>query len=312
MLQALVIPARGPLARWKLSLVLWLARLLPVVILFGLPAFDALAARTEKHPDAKVLLDPAADATGFSHAFQTDFFRDVMDDVPDTIFWLILFCWLLVTVLAGGIVTRLVHGGGLRGGLFLAECGRYAGRFLRLACIAAVVLYGADAACNALWPDRLKELQKLQHTQDFQLKTGWTRGLVFLALVYLIGLVHSYARIDMIARERRSAALSFLRGLFTLIRRLPQLLVLELGVLLVTGVAVLLAWLVLKGANPLHPDASWVAITVFFFLAALTSYLRSGVEIGALDARCSLLAPPPAPESIASQIEAVLSPEDGA
>ncbi len=312
MLQALLAPARGPIVHWKMSLVLWLARLLPIVILFGLPAFDSVAARTAEHPDAKVLLEPSEDATGFVHAFHTDFFRDEMNDASDRIFWLILLCWLLVTVLAGGIVTRLLHGGGLRGGLFLAECGRYAGRFLRLAFLAAFVLYCADAACNALWSIRHDEMQKLQHTQDFVLRTGWIRGLIFLALVYVIGLVHSYARIDMVSRERRSAVLSFLRGFGTLLRRLPQLLVLELGVLLVTAVAAALAWLVLKGANPLHANASWAAIVVFLVLAALTSYVRSGVEIGALGARCDLLAPPPSKESIASQLEAVLSPEEGA
>ncbi len=308
MLQAILIPARGSLVHWRLTAALWLARLLPIVLLFGLPAYDAIDARIANHPDAGVLLEPSEDATGFVHAFNTDFFRDVMTDTSDTIFWLIIFCWLLVTVLAGGIITHLVHGRGL----FLAECGRYAGRFLRLGFLAAFTLYCADAACNAVWPARHEELQKLEHTQDFALKAQWIRGVLFLASIYVIGLAHSYARIDMVAGERRSALLSFLRGFVTLLRRLPQLFVLELGVLIVTGVAVLLAWLVLKGANPLHSDASWAAIVVFLVLASLTSYLRTGVEIGAMDARCSLLVPPAPVQSIASQIESVLSPEDDA
>jgi hypothetical protein len=289
-----------------MALVLWLARLLPVVVLFGMPAYEKIAARTARHPDARVLLDPARDADGFTYAWTSDFFRDSLRDATDTVFWLIVFCWLLVTVLAGGIVTRLVHGGGLKGGLFLAECGRYAGRFLRLAFLSAVVLYAMDAACNAIWSARHDEIATLQHTQDHELQSSWMRGILFLVGVYLVGLIHNYARIDMVAHERRSAVLCFLRGLGALVRHLPALLVVELGVLLMAGVAAVLGWVVLKGANPLHADASWLAVGVFLFLAAAVSYLRSGVEVGALASRCTVLAPPAAPESIASQIEAVL------
>ena len=312
MLQALLIPARAPLTRWKLTSVLWLARLLPILLLFGVPAYDAMHARTAEHPDAHVLLDPSEDSTGFVHAFNTDFFRDVMKDASDTIFWLIVLCWILVTILAGGIITRLVHGTGLRGGLFLAECGRYAGRFVRLGFIAMFVIYVGDVACNSLWPVRHDELKKLEHTQDFAIRADWIRALIFLGLAYVVGLVHCYARIDMIAGERRSALLSFMRGFGTLLKRLPQLFFVELGVLLVTGVAALLAWLVLSGANPMHEDAGWSTIVFFFVLAAVTSYVRSGVEIGAVDSRCAVLVPPPPVQTIASQIESVLSPEDGA
>ena len=312
MLGKLVVPARGAVTHWRLVLILWLARLLPIVLLFGMPAYSKIAARSARHPDAGLLLEPSKDTGGFAYAWTADFFRDAMTGVGDTIFWLIIFCWMLVTVLAGGIVTRLVHGGGLRGGLFLAECGRYAGRLLRLAFLAAAVFYALDAFCNSVWSAAHNEINRLQHTQDHALKVSWTRGIVFVVAAYLVGLVHNYARIDMIAHERRSAVLSFLRGLGALLRHLPALFLVELGVLVVAGVAALLAWLVLNGANPLHADATSLAAGMFLLLAAATSYLRTGVEVGALEARCAVLAPPGEEDAIASQIEAALAPEPGA
>ena len=214
--------------------------------------------------------------------------------------------------MAGGIVTRLVHGGGLRGGLFLAECGRYAGRFLRLAVIAAVVFYALDALCNAVWSTAHNDAIRSEHTQDVTVAKGWLRALLFVGAAYLVGLVHNYARIDMIANERRSAALCFLRGIGALVRHLPALLVVELGVLVATGLAAGLAWLVLKGANPLHADATGLALGVFLMLAALTSFIRSGVEVGAVQARCGVLVAPPEADAILSQIETALAPDPGA
>ena len=311
---ALATAVRAPVVHWRLALTLWLARLLPIAAVFWVQAFDKVAARTEYHPDAGLLLDPAADQSGFFYSWSSDFFRDAWPGVGDTIFWLIIFAWLLVTPLAGGITSAFLRG---RGDGLLAASGRYAGRFLRLALLVAVVFYWIDFAANSLLAEAHARQARSRHLQDFVLDKQWVRATLFLALVYVLGLVHSYARIDIVAHDRRSALLSFLRGFDTLFGRLGKLLLLETGLALLAGLAALLMWLALKGANPLHAQASWLAVGVFFALALLTSYLRTGIEVGALGARCRLIVPaseplpdPPDPGLIASQIEAALTPID--
>ena len=204
--------------------------------------------------------------------------------------------------MAGGIVARLVHGST---GLFLAECGRYAGRFLRLALLAAFLFYLADLACNSLLAVLHEEGARLHATEDYALSRTWMRGTLFLALAYVIGLVHAYARIDIVAHERRSVVLAFLRGIGTLAIRLPQLLVVEAGMLALAGAAALVALVVARGAAPTGPHASPLALSAFLLLALTASYLRTGVELGAMDARCRLLAPGP------SRIETAGAAETG-
>lgn len=303
---ALLLALGAPLSQMRLALVLWLARLLPILLVFGLPLFEQMAARSAHHPDARLLIEPAADSSGFAYAWTSDFFRDAVPGLSDSVFWLLVFVWLLTTVLAGGITARLVHGaGGLVPSPFSLECGRFAGRFVRLALLAAFLFYCADFACNSLLASHHEEAAAMHHTQDYELEKGWVRGVLFLALVHLVGVVHAYARIDIVAHDRRSSFLSFLRGLGVLVARLPILLLLELGLLALAAGGALLAWVVMKGASPLHPDASWLAIGTFLLFALLASYIRTALEVGAMVARCYLIVPP-SDETIVSQIETML------
>jgi len=284
---ALAAGLRAPLRRWRLVLVLWLARLLPILLFFGLPVFGQLQARVAHHPDANQLLDPAADTSGFTFTWLSDTVRSDVAGAADKVFWLILISWLLVTLLAGGILARLIHG---RDGGFLENCGRYAGRFLRLALVAVVCFYALDFVVNALLAEAHSKAAYLFHTQDYARGKAIVRGALFLTVLQVLGAIHSYARIEIVAHERRSALLSFVRGLATLILHLPKLLVIEVAMLLATGAAVLVAWL-LRTANPLTADASWLPVAGAVLFTAVASYLRSGIELGTLEARCRLLAP---------------------
>lgn len=277
----------APLRRWRLVLVLWLARLLPILLFFGLPVFAQLDARVSRHPDSGLLLDPAGDTTGFTFAWLSDTVRHDVADASEKVFWLIAVGWLLVTLLAGGITARLIHG---RQGGFLETCGRYAGRFVRLALVAAVGFYALDFVVNALLAEAHTKTQYLYHAQDYGRGKAIVRGALFLTLLQVLGAIHSYARIEIVAHDRRSALLSLVRGLATLILRLPKLVVVEVVMLLATGAAVLLAWL-LRAANPLTADASWLPVAGVVLFTAIASYLRTGIELGTLEARCRLLAP---------------------
>ncbi|MHC4958508.1 MAG: hypothetical protein ACYTGN_09035 [Planctomycetota bacterium] len=310
---ALAAALRAPLARPRLVFTLWLARMLPILAVFTLPAYEALAARTAHHPDAGLLLDRSADTTGFAYSFRGDFFRDGMTGVPDTMFWLIVLSWGVVSILAGGVTACLLD----PGVSLLAESGRFAGRCMRLALLFAVLLYLADGGMNAVLAKVQSDAVAMEHTQDLALSKGWLRGGLFLAIAYLLGLLHAYARIDLVARDRRSAFFGFFRGAAMLLARLPRMLALEAALLLLAGLAALLMWLVLKGASPIHPDASWFAVWMFVAMAAVTSYLRTGIEVGALEARCGMLVkaepsaePAPEPEPAPSQIETP-APDEG-
>jgi hypothetical protein len=295
---ALVAGLRAPVRRVRLAAALWLFRLVPVLLLLGLPAFEALSARTASHPDAGALLDPAADGDGFAWAFTQDFFRAGMPGVGDRMVLLAVLGWLLVAFLAGGITSRLVHAASPKAP-FLEECGRYAGRFLRLALVAAALAYLADVGVNALLKDLHDARARLHATQEYPVTRTAQRGLLFLAILHVVGALHAYARIDVVANERRSALSAFARAFGTLLVRFPSLLLVELGMIAATGAAALVAWVLLKVASPLHGDSGWIPIGLFLGLAAFASYLRSGVEVGVLEARCRMLHPetdvPPTP-----------------
>jgi len=299
---ALAAGLRAPVRRPRLVLLLWLARLVPVVLFFSLPVYAAAKAELGHQPQARVMLDASADTSGFAWAWQRDFFATRFD-APERLFWLILGGWFVVTLLAGGIVAELVRG---REEPLLAACGRYAGRFLRLALVAAALVYVADAGINALLAARQAETARLHHTQDYGVESAVARGVLFLALFFLIGAVHSYARIDLVANDRRSALLAFGRGLGLLLLRLPKLLVVELGMALAAGLAAVLAFVLLR-ATRLGTDATWLSFGLFLVGAALGSYLRTGIELGTVEARCRvLLARRPL-----SPIETVLRAEAG-
>lgn len=307
--RALAAGLGAPLRRWRLVLLLWLARLVPIFLVVGVPAFDAVRARSEYHPDAGRLLAAAGSGDGFAYQWTSDLFRIDSPAAPDTLFWLIVVTWLLVGFLAGGITARLVFG---QAGLFLAECGRYAGRFLRLLLVAAVCVYACDLLINAVLATAHDEHARTQYTQDFAVRKAVTRGVLFVALVYVVGLVHSYARIEIVANERRSAVLAFVRGLGTLVMRLPKLILLEAAMLLAAGAAALVAYGLVR-ATALEANATWTAVGAFVFAALLGSYLRSGIELGALEARCRLLGAPVAvltPPQPDAEPEPVAEPDD--
>lgn len=291
-LDALAEGLRAPIARAGLALPLWLARLLPAALVVGLPLFEAARERSAHHPDAGLLLDPSRDATGFAYAWLGDFGRGALERAPDTLFWLVLAGWALVTFLAGGVVARLLAAEGERPPL-LAECGRFAGRFFRLALLVLALAYVADAWLNAFLAKAHAEEVRAEHLEDLKIQRSLARSMLFVAILYLLGLVHAYARIDLVRSDRRSAFAALLRGFGTLFFRLPSLVVVETGMLLANGAALLLAWIVTQKALAPRAGAGWATLGLWLALCALFDYLRTGIEVGAMAARCRLLRPPP-------------------
>ncbi len=289
---ALVAGLFAPVRRTKLALVLWLARLVPILVFFTLPVYGSLREDLGKNPQARAVLDAGKDESGFAWAWTNDFFATRFDPA-DRVFWLCLATWLLVAVLTGGFVAAFVL---KPRGPLLPACGRFAGRFLRLALIAAVLLYLADAAVNGVLFERHFAAARAEFTQDYATKRAFMRGILFSALFVLIGAVHSYARIDLVANERRSALLSFARGFGILLVKLPKLLVIEAAMLLATGAAAFVAWILMRVARG-GGGAGWLSFGFFVTAAAIGSYLRTAIELGTLEARCRLLVPPAPPLS---------------
>jgi hypothetical protein len=289
---ALVAGLWAPVRRAKLALVLWAARLLPILLFFTLPLLGAAREDLGKNPQARAVLDAPADESGFPFAWTNDFFATRFD-APDRVFWLCLAAWLLVAVLSGGFVSAFVQ---QPGGPLLPACGRYACRFLRLALLAALLVYLADAAVNGVLAERHAAAARAEFTQDFGVTRAFWRGILFPALVVLVGAVHSYARIDLVANDRRSAFLSFLRGFGILFLRLPKLLVIEVLMLLAAGASAFLAYVLMRFSRPAG-DAGWLSFGLFLLAAVLGSYLRTAIELGTLEARCRVLVPPAPPLS---------------
>ncbi len=290
-LGAIVAGLLTPVRHARLALVLWLGRLLPIVLFFTLPLYGAAQEDLGKNPQARALIDAPSDASGFSWSWTNDFVARF--DPAERVFWLCLGIWFLVALLEGGFVASLVL---VPKGPLLAACGRFAGRFLRLALLAAVVVYLADAAINGVLAESHARAVREEFVQDYATKHTVWRGILFVAIVVIVGAVQSYAQIDVVANERRSAFLSLARGFGILFVRLPKLLLVEAAMLVAAGAAFLLARLLSAIAAP-GADATWLSFGLFLAAMALGSYLRTAIELGALAARCRVLVPPAPPLS---------------
>ncbi len=281
----------APVRRTKLALVLWLSRLLPIFLFFTLPLCDGAQDDLGKNPQARALVDAPDDASGFSWSWTNDFVARF--DPEDRVFWLCLVTWTLVAVLSGGLVASFVL---VPKGPLLPACGRFAGRFLRLALLAVVLVYLADAAINGVLAERHAQTARAEFTQEYASKRTVWRGMLFVAIVALVGAVRSYAQIDLVANERRSAFLSLARGFGILFLRLPRLLVVEAAMLVAAGAVAFLAFLLAGIAKP-SADAGWLSFGLFLAAMSLCSYLRTAIELGTLEARCRVLVPPAPPLS---------------
>jgi len=278
----------APWRRFGYVLLIWSARLVPIVLVVGVGAFDAAHAAGAHDPRSRYLLDGAAISNGYTQAWTQDFHRDYFD-AGHSFFWMAVTGWLVVTLLSGGLYARFALADSSR--TFATECGRLFGRFFRLGLGALVLLYVADVGINVFLDHQHSHEGRTHHLQAFRLESSLLRGGLFLLAWHLIGMLHSYARIDLVVRDGRSAILPWFRALGALLVRLPKLLVLEFGLIAFQGVAILLAWFAIGNSGLLSPHSSWASIGIWLALAACVSYLRTGLEVGVVDARCSILAP---------------------
>lgn len=289
---ALAAGIRAPVKRLPLAFALWVGRLLPILFLFTLPLYDAASGAAGAHPDSPRLLDPSKDASGFAHAFFTDLVREHLLGVEERVLWAVALGWIVTVFLSGGITARLLGGDGLFGSFF-GKCGRYAARIFRLALFSLLLLYALDVGINVLWAESVIAQRFLQHTEAWRTKQEWLRGGIFVAGATLLGFIHAYARIDLVLHDRRSALLSWFRGLGLLLRHLHRLFVVEVAMLLVGGAGVAAAWATRFGVNAQTGAGS---LAFFLALTGLASLLRTGIEVGAMEARCRIFNPPPAPQ----------------
>jgi len=302
---ALAAGVSAPVRRWRLVLVLWLLRLLPIFVFFTLPLHEAARGQLDHHPDARSLLDASGDESGFVWAWTSDFFRGAGAEAAEKLFWLACALWLLVTVVSGGIVARLTGTGRMS---FLGACGQYAGRFLRLALICIVLALALDIALNALLAEAHTAAGRMEHEQAYAVQKTYVRGALYVALLFVLGAVQGYARIDIVVHERRSAALSLLRGAGTLLARFPKLFLVEMGMLLATGAGLLVALMLMRSVALLGPGATSATLLTFVLLAAVASWIRTGLEVGTVAARCRLLAPPRSGGAAVSPFETPVLP----
>ena len=285
---AMMTCLRAPWRRAGYVLLIWGARLVPIVLVVGFGAYDAAYGASAHDPRSRYLLDGASMSSGYTQAWSKDFYRDQYDP-GDSFFWMAVTGWLVVTLLSGGLYTRLATPD--RTGSYWTECGRWFGRFVRLGLVALLFFYVADVGVNVFLEQRHFHEGMVHHTQDHRWHGSLLRGGVFLVVWHLVGVLHSYARIQLVIRGGKSAIVAWFRGMGALIARFPKLLVLELGLVSFQGLAILLAWFAIGNSGLLTPHSSSASIGIWLVLAMSVSYLRTGLEVGVVDARCSILAP---------------------
>ena len=273
--------------------------MLPPLVLLGLPAYAELREATAHHPGAAALLAPDTDATGAAGAWLLDLLgRSVLGDL-DRVLAVLAIDWLLVTLLTAGLVGCLSGGErSLRQG-----CRRFGGRFLLLGLYSALLVLLVQVFIEGVLRPAQSEAVGEAVTQTVALRGQYLREGLLMLSIWLVWLLHTCARVDLVVHDRRSVLRAIGGGIGLLLDRLPALLLVETGMLLAAGAVALLYGLTGRILLAPGPRSGWFGLCALLLAGTFVSLLRTGVEIGTLEARCRALAPDPSPnETLESEV----------
>jgi hypothetical protein len=189
--------------------------------------------------------------------------------------------WLLTL---GGVVDRFARGGGrFVLSQFLAACGRYFGRLLRLAVLSAPLYWGLYAL--ARWAYRAIEEGVRDVTVESTVIAYYVAAAVpLLLLVGLVKTTFDYARIASVVDEERNSFKALQRGLRFVFRRL--LAVLGLALLVTLGVVALVA--LRTFAAPGVGESTVLGVIAVFVVGQLFLLARLTLRLGLVGAELML------------------------
>lgn len=265
-----------------LLLVLWLANLIPALILAGL-FFTGLM----EVPMRGDIVDGGG--AGLDWAWWVDFRGShglLLALLRDLSGWIVLAGLLVQTFLLGGVLEVLDS----RGRRFTLErfgtgAARYFGAFFWLLLLELALLTGLDYGWNGFLGKELKERVLSGVTDErWALAIGLIFGAAYLLLFFAIRTVFDYARVRTVVEQRASFFLAFFAGVGFVFRHLWSVFVLSLFFgLLFLGLVVLTGW----GSTLLGGDGL-TSVLLLLLLHQVFLILRVGFRIGDYTAKLEL------------------------
>ncbi len=211
--------------------------------------------------------------------FSGELFREQPALVAAGLFYALI--WLLTL---GGVVDRFARGGGrFVLSQFLAACGRYFGRLLRLAVLSVPLYWGLYAL--ARWAYRAIEEGVRDVTVESTVIAYYLAAAVpLLLLVALVKTTFDYARIASVVDEEPNTFRALRRGLAFVFRRSLAV----LGLALLVSLCVLALVALRTVAAPGVGESTVVGVIAVFLVGQLFVVARLALRLGYVGAELTL------------------------
>lgn len=217
--------------------------------------------------------------------------------------WILLAGGLIVllswTFMNGGILDRYLNPEDSRvRGRFLSSCGRYFFRLLRIVLISLAIYYLFFT--HAISPLQDWVADGARGARSELATMLWALGIYTLAggTLILCGILLDYARIIVVAEDRRSVLISCVRSVRFVLRHPISTVSLYLFLLVVSGVVVFLYTLAAPGPE----QASWFSVLMAFALGQAYLVARMFCKLSFLACQSCLFRCKSMPEGSADQI----------
>ncbi len=176
----------------------------------------------------------------------------------------------LNTVLSAGAYEVFAGGEGARLHAFGRGMGKYFTRFVRLALIASALYFLVFWIWNDLAVRQLARWFEDSTREVWHFRLNLVRVTLLLAFAMLVNLVLEYARADIVVRQRESTLAALGQAAGFVLRHLPSVLFIELGLGSLTALTIT-AYAVFARYSPQDSPAT---ILLWFFVAQALFWLR--------------------------------------
>ncbi|MGH9581285.1 MAG: hypothetical protein ACRD2R_09830 [Terriglobales bacterium] len=234
-------------------------------------------------------------ARGFSAAWLTEFqiaYQDFLKGFSIAIIYGGILFLALNTVLAAGAFEVFAAGQGARLHAFGRGVGKYFARFVRVALAASAMYFLAFWLWNDLAVRGLDRWFQDSTREYWHFYLNWTRAAMLFFSVVTVNLLVEYARADIVTRERASSMAALGRGAGFILRKLPQVLAIYLGL----GTLTALTILVYATFARFFPQQSGVTVLVWFLVAQALLWARWMFRLSSWGAAVRFYGVRPAPE----------------
>ncbi len=257
---------------WRLSLYLWGVNILFALIVF-LPFYNLMSGELSNSLSGDRM------RAGFDLYWVTDFIYKYQSSLTPVLVSIMISAGIYAfinTFLSGGIVGRLYKKSEkLTFSGFFADCGKYWGRYLRLALVTVpltVILAGGAVMIWELITTLSKETAESEFTL-IMIRLG--RVFIIGGIFFFISTVADYARIGMAGNDSTKAV----RWFFQSFRFVMSNLIAVTGLFILNAVGYVLITICYLELSTVMPESSMFWVFLMFILQQVFIFMKTGVRV---------------------------------